>query len=184
MLFRTPSIFTFGASLLATAVPAVVAAQDHSSSYEQCADIADADARLECFDQAVRSNRRDEGDILNSENKDSLDDFGLNADQIDSRRNAALPAAARGNSVSGGEAAAENSEPSVIRSTIAGISINARRREIITLANGQIWKAKSNRSFRGGLENGWEIELRKTWSGGYRMTFKERSGFLSVERIR
>ncbi|MCF8882452.1 hypothetical protein L5849_07050 [Erythrobacter sp. SN021] len=151
------------------------------SAYALCSQIEDDAARLACFDETYARETTLTATAVEKAEETRVEEFGLSGEQRRARREAesvAMPAPAP---ASGAEATQEGA---ALSSRVREVFTDDARREIILLENGQIWRAKSNRSLRGGIRAGWTAELSRSWSGGYRMKFNERSGFLSVERIK
>lgn len=155
-------------------------AQDQPSIYDRCAAIEDDVARLSCFDATYDNERKTRIAVAERERERRADEFGLSAVQIE-ERDEARREARPGSDVQRSAMVEEKDE---ITSAVVEVFVDAARRSVILLENGQVWRATSNRTFRGAPRDGWRATVKKNWSGGYRMTFDERSGFLGVSRVR
>lgn len=187
---KTAIVLSIGAGLS----PVPLAGQEvRESIYAQCAQIPDDRERLACFDQTyARENdlieERDEARRLSE-----LERFGLTPKQVRERESDQSETSATA-TINGGQNDALSTGPTAQASSQgADIEIAAVVSEVLTdelgnfvlfLDNGQIWRTTSNKSLRGRVKTGWKAKIVKIWSGGYRMTFAEKSGFLGVKRVR
>ena len=165
-------------------VPAV--AQDQiENPYAPCSRIEGDAARLECFDATYARETALAGARAERANNVRIEEFGLSAEQRRERKqDEGVPPAASAQTSEKVVSETEGNNESTLTDRVVEIFYDARRRDVILLENGQIWRARANRSFRGRIKAGWTAIIEKSWSGGYRMTFEERSGFISIERVR
>ncbi|WP_421990287.1 hypothetical protein [Qipengyuania sp.] len=182
-----------------TAVVAVfpashVVAQDTADNdpYATCAALTDDPARLSCFDETYARQKVVIAKREEQERVRTVEDFGLSDIQIrerDAELAAENPPSPDAGSVSTEVVSApvrpaDVDDDESITSTVVEVFEDGARRQVVLLANGQLWRETSNSSWRGTIRSGWEATVRKHWSGGYRLKFGNRRGFLGVTRIR
>ncbi len=195
----------FGLLLSLTAAGAQEPRQD---IYARCAQIADDRERLACFDSTYANERAIMAERAETERKVEADGFGLTPKQLRERddravasplsapagalANANAPAAAPGTAATG-TSESTGPAPTALANAASDIKVVSIVTEVLTdglgnhviiLENGQMWRSTSNKSFRGRVKAGWKAEVTKVWSGGYRMTFTDKTGFLGVSRMR
>lgn len=154
-----------------------------SDPYAECAAIEDPDARLACFDATFARERERRAERRERESQRSADRFGLTPMQI-RERDEPPTKAERGTAPSRQLADSATEQEERLSSKIADVFTDAAGRPVILLANGQLWAATSNGNIRGAIKPEWHATIVRSWSGGYRMRFDEKSGFLSVKRLR
>ena len=163
---------------MAAAWPGCAFAQD---AYDACAAMADDAARLRCFDETHAAQKAQSASRAAEDAARREAEFGLTATQRERR---AESEAEQGRAAdTAGEAAAE-AEEDTVHSVVAEVFSDAARRPVILLENGQVWRGTSNSNFRRRVRAGWEAEITRSWTGGYRMTFEGQSGYLGVARVR
>ncbi|GMM93328.1 hypothetical protein [Qipengyuania sp. MTN3-11] len=168
--------------------PTSAGAQDLLERYDLCAETADDAARLACFDRTYREERESRAARAEAERARLADRFGLSAIQIAEREEEALAEAEASTDplriAAAEQAAQQREEESEVVSEVTDVFTDESRRPVVLLSNGQVWRATSNRTLRGAPRAGWTATVRQTWSGGYRMTFEEKNGYLGVGRVR
>lgn len=189
--------------LLVTGIVSIVAipsalAQDQSNPYEPCSRIADNSQRLACFDATyarevtLRETRAQEALAREeAERERERENFGLSGAQIEQLEREQREEAVATGEVSQEEFARveeeekrEEERDNEIKSTILEVFTDRQRNTVILLENGQIWRATSNRSYRGSIKEGWSITIKRAGFSGYRLTFDDRNGYIGVRRIR
>ena len=152
-----------------------------------------------CFDRTYANETAVIADRVEAERKVEAEAFGLTPKQIRERNEsvAAVPSATASVAVTASAptvsaqaaapaatAAADASNEAKVTSAVAEVLTDGVGNHVIILENGQMWRSTSNKSFRGRVKAGWKVEIVKIWSGGYRMTFADKTGFLGVSRMR
>lgn len=169
-------------------VPFTASAQDiPASAFEPCTNIADNTQRLACFDETYARETAIAVEREEEEQRRAVEDFGLSAVQINEReaeQGESGPAVASVENHSTSAVATVEGDADSVNSTVVEVFSDAARRQVILLANGQMWRSTSNKSFRGRIRPGWTATIRKNWSGGYRLKFEGQRGFLGVSRVR
>jgi hypothetical protein len=179
---RTPAKALLGASMLLGS--AIVSAQDPAENiYAPCAAIADDRERLACFDRTYAKATTIIAERTEAKRKAEAEEFGLTPKQI-RERSARVEAGETGTTASVAATPAGEEGNAKVSSKVAEVLTDALGNYVVILENGQIWRSTANKSFRGKMRVGWQVEIEKIWSGGFRMTFKEKSGFLGVSRVR
>lgn len=173
-------------------------AQEPADPYEPCSRISDDAQRLACFDATfvrevtLRETRAQEALArAEAERERERENFGLSGAQIEQ-----IEREDRAEAVASGELAPEElarveeeekqeeERDNEIRSTILEVFTDRQRNTVLLLENGQVWRATSNRSYRGSIKEGWTITIRRAGFSGYRLTFDDRNGYIGVRRIR
>lgn len=176
-------IYLSGAAALAWGIIAAPPSLGQSDDpYAPCAATEGDAARLACFDAIYARQRESRTERRVREAERSKAEFGLSSTQI--RAQEEQLGEAREEAEGSQQLAESGADMESVSAQVAEVFTDARGRPVILLGNGQLWSTTSNRSFRGTIRPEWQATVTKSWSGGYRMTFAERSGFLSVRRIR
>lgn len=165
----------FGALLGGGAIsPSAMAQDDPVAPFRECGGLAGAEARLACFDSALKASDADASARSARRSRRAREDFGLSAPQIAEReRMSDAPAAA-----------ADDAEPDRIESVLQAVFTDGRGKNVFLLANGQVWRETNASTYRGIIREGWTAEVRKGGIGGFRLSFKDRTGMFAVERLR
>lgn len=169
---------------LFAALPHASAAQDqeNDSIYAPCARIVDGAQRLACFDETYARERAVEAERAEALRRQEAENFGLTPAQIRERE---VRSAELGSNVSAGEPASERDEyGQTIMSPVSEVFKDSLDNYVVLLDNGQVWRSTSNTSWRGRIKPGWNAKIEKIWSGGYRLRFDEKRGYLGVTRLR
>jgi hypothetical protein len=173
--------------MLTSATPAWADDEEEAlEPFRACGEIAAGPARLACFDAALAASaaaqqaRRDRG------RRRTQADFGLSSIQIEERYERSRERAqASGNP---DEAAAAEAlappEPTSVTSPLLEVLIDAGRRRVFILENGQMWREGNNSSLRGRIRDNSVATVSRGGVGGYRLRIEGRTGFISVTRIR
>lgn len=172
--------------------------QDSTESiYAPCGIITDNAERLACFDRTLAQETaiREQRNAMKREVE--IESFGLTPKQLREREQANIASAARSDSssIDINEAPDQTDTSSAlfqedkktennISAVVSEVLTDALGNYVLILDNGQIWRSTSNKSFRGRVRNGWQVEISKIWSGGYRLTIADKTGFLGVSRVR
>ncbi|WP_242162382.1 hypothetical protein [Lysobacter sp. M15] len=141
-------IITGLALFLAASAAAAAAEPDQSHA---CATVAEASARLACYDKAFPPSSG--ATILadmEARRQQAVEDFGLNRQQRVER----LPEQLR------------ETEPDRIQGTIKGVLVRATGERVVTLESGQVWLLTEVTS-RGRLKTGDQVTLREAALGSY-----------------
>ena len=156
---------------IASAPAPALADDDLLRPFQKCREIQDSARRLECYDAAVATSEALAKQLGERQKARRAEDFGLRSDQIIARD-------AVTNEVS------ESTEVSSVSSEIMEIWTDSSRRRVFMLANGQVWRETSNSTVRGVLRPDAAVEIKRGGIGGYRMTIKDRYGFIGVSRVK
>lgn len=185
-----------------TTAPCSLSAQERETSiYAKCAQIADDAERLACFDATYAREETLLAEKAEAERLREIEDFGLTPAQIAEReerereegaaRRAEIEReadddarAALADSEQAPAEELEDNDDDVVTARVSEVLKDALGNYVVLLDNGQIWRSTSNKSFRGRIRSGWKAEVEEIWSGGYRMRFDEKRGFLGVKRMR
>ena len=183
-----PALRPLVGCLLACGASAALAQQPRESPYAGCAQITDDRERLACFDRTFANEAKIVAQLAEAERKAEAEEFGLTPKQIREREERQ---AKRTGAVAADEAAAapalateDSKDGFKVTAAVTEVLTDALGNYVVILDNGQIWRSTANKSLRGSIRPGAQAEIVKIWSGGYRMTFKDRSGFLGVARMR
>lgn len=164
-------------AIVICAAAASPAAAQPDDPYAACAATAENSARLACFDATYARERATRAERIEEARERTADEFGLSAAQLRERDGgAAAPAAAAGESREG--------DSDSVSSTVADVFTDTRGGSVVLLANGQLWSTIPGSTYRGTIRPEWMATVSKVWSGGYRMRFEGKTGFLSVKRLR
>jgi hypothetical protein len=155
-----------------------------------CPSIADPLERVACFDrgfaeadQGLRTHRAEEATR-------TREDFGLTGSQLVEKRKESEPAqdnrAEAPPAKAPARAVAKSADGDLDRmsGTISEVFTDGAQHKVFLLENGQIWRETTGSTYRGILRSGFEVEIRKSLMGGYRLTIDGRTGFFVVQRIR
>lgn len=165
-----------GAALLACLSATVVLAQVRDESpYAPCAEIADDGQRLACFDATFAR----EGEILaqkaEAERKESVENFGLSASQIQARKEA------EGDP----NAATHLDADGRIVAKVLGVFVNDRSgKRIFTLDNGQVWAEAQLSRMKRNPREGQDVTIRKASLGRFQLRVEGKRGVVDVRRMR
>ncbi|PLK25213.1 hypothetical protein C0V72_02670 [Porphyrobacter sp. TH134] len=174
------------------------------SIYAACAQMTDDRERLACFDRTYASETAVIAERAETERRVEAEAFGLTPKQLREREDRAkanplpvtssalasaavpvgAPAPAPSSPPVAATAAADTANDTKVISVVAEVLTDGLGNHVIILENGQMWRSTSNKSFRGRVKAGWKAEINKIWSGGFRMTFADKTGFLGVTRMR
>ena len=184
--------------LACVALPGAAHAQGSANPYEVCSKIGDDARRLACFDATyakevslaeTRAQEREERAIAQEQRE--VDNFGFTQAQVEEREKAEREER-RAEAVAAGQPTAEmdreerlveRADPRVA-SSVAEVWTDQRRKYVLLLANGQIWRANSEGNYRGSIRPGWNVEIKKGKIGGFRLHVEGKTGFLGVDRVR
>lgn len=176
----------FAASLTtisALALQPLSAQEREWSIYEPCSKIPEDAERLKCFDRTFARENAIIAEQKEAERRREAENFGLTPSQIREREeNAASSSSGDRRAIA--QAADDDADDGEVTTTIDEVLTDARGDYVMLMANGQIWRSTSNKSFRGRIRAGWSVTISQIWSGGYRLKIKDKRGFLGVKRIR
>lgn len=172
----------FGLSLLLAPIASM--AQERSESiYAPCSVILNDAERLLCFDKTYQQEIAIDEQRAQDRRDVEIKNFGLNSKQVRLQEQEKSSASAQQEIVYQNASANADDELRV-RAMITEVLTDALGNNVLILDNGQIWRSTSNKSFKGRVKTGWPVEISKIWSGGYRLTIKDKTGFLGVARVR
>jgi hypothetical protein len=163
-------------ALLVAAAPTLAQSDD---PYAACAATADDGARLVCFDETYARERQGWVERREEARERSADEFGLSTTQVREREARSAQSETVVAAVVGEEGDVES-----LSSQVADVFTDARGGSVVLLANGQLWSSIPGSTYRGTIRPEWRVTVTKSWSGGYRMRFEGKTGFLSVKRLR
>lgn len=146
--------------------------------FEQCGQIISNAERLACFDVALSEldELREVEDRRDAQV--TAETFGLSRD-VARKMDSSLEAP------SGSQNAVTQDEDGkfTVTMVVADVLQDGARQTVILFENGQLWREASNGSLRG-LRAGWQATISESRFGGFRLRVPQRSGFMSVQRIR
>ena len=185
---------------VATTLPIAAHASDKDEErliqpFKACGNISNSEQRLQCFDAALADTTRVQTVIKQERRQRTVEDFGLAASQIERREasgNASSVAAGTASAATGAKQSSTKPENTIMKDgkflgisvTISEVFTDARKRRVVLLSNGQMWRETSNKSYRGSVRPGWKVTIKKSGMGGYRLKFDDRNGYLGVRRIK
>jgi hypothetical protein len=189
MLPKTPvvSFAALGLALAATVVPVLASDDDPLAPMRSCPAIADPLQRVACFDTGFKEADRKLGNDRVEKAKRTKEEFGLSGPQIDDRREAAQKApgpAAPGVSAGAPAPAATQEEQDRLVAKLQEVLTDGTGHKVFLLDNGQLWREMPGSTYRGILRAGFDVEIKKSMLGGYRMSIDGRTGFYAVQRVR
>lgn len=138
----------YGLALLLVAGGAIAA---ETGETHACASVAEASARLACYDEAFppAAGATTLADV-EARRQRAMEEFGLNRQQVIER----LPEQLR------------EAEPDRIEGTVKGVVVRASGERVVTLENGQVWVLTQVTS-RGRLAAGDRVTIREAALGSY-----------------
>lgn len=172
MITNKHLIATLGlaAALFAT-VPA--AAQDDSDSpYARCATIAEDMARLACFDETFANEGARRAEQEAAERKETVENFGLSALQIEERRAAS------------GEPTTLTENGQISASVVDIYTDNRSRKRIFVFDNGQIWAETERSRMQRHPRHGAQVTVSEETFGRFRLRVDGRRGYVDVRRVK
>lgn len=156
----------------AVASTQAMAQDDPVAPFRECGSIAPTEARLACFDAALRASEADAAVRSERRSRRVREDFGLTAPQI-AERDRAIDAPL-----------SAEAEPDRIESVLQAVFTDGGGKQVFLLANGQVWRETSGSTYRGIVREGWTAQVRRGGIGGFRLSFEDRTGMFAVERLR
>lgn len=180
---RRKRIFLTGSALALLLTTGVAEAKDRKADkllapFTACGAITESAARLACFDAALAALDDAKEVVRLEEEEDIVAGFGFAEDDA---KTPDAEAAAQAKATT--EVIEEDGEVTIV-SAVTEVYTAIGGRVVVLLANGQLWREASNSSFRGAPRVGWQARIQRSGFGGYRMRFEEKTGFLSVTRVR
>lgn len=179
------------ASLSLAALVSVPALAQAGDPYADCAATTDDAARLACFDatyaeqrEVIAARAAAEAEAAARAEQREREEFGLNAFQRDDRREEVAESdPVQAEELARIEEEERREEDREVNSAVVEVFQDAARRQVVLLANGQIWRETSNSNMRRDVRPGWEATISRSGLGGFRMTFDGQRGYIGVSRL-
>jgi hypothetical protein len=173
---------------------AVAEENDPLGPLRDCPSIADPLERVACFDKGFAEADRKLGTDRVEKAVRTREEFGLTGSQLEEKRQEREakerePVESKGVVAQATPAATPTPEAADgdldrISDKISEVFTDGAQHKVFLLENGQIWRETTGSTYRGILRSGFEVEIRKSMMGGYRLTIDGRTGFFVVRRIR
>ena len=142
-----------GVAALALQAPSTVDAQ------RACQAIEDDGQRLACYDAAARRAVVQEEVAKEVRAQEAKETFGTQSESVGAR------------------------EIERVTSSISAIKRLGNGTDIVTLANGQVWRTTEAGNLNGRLRRGMDVEIERGQLGGFQISTAVRSGWRGVRRI-
>lgn len=180
--------------------------------FRMCGQIAEREARLDCFDAALsgldgsmenarlaaqaeqrareEAERQARAERLERAKQASVNNFGLHEEDVKERTFAAIGEVEQNKR---GDNAPESetevilkaaTPPDELTSTLISFSRNSLNKAVFILKNGQVWIETDVSRFRGRAKEGSEVVLEQGSLGGYRLKVVGKTGKALVKRLK